>query len=66
MQHLKTFFTHAKSRFKRFLIEVLKLDSHLPETYFVNINDSSSKIMKNAFYFILKALCILKIFKFLS
>ena len=29
-------------------------------------NDSPSKLMKNAFYFILKALFVLKIFKFLS
>ena len=29
-------------------------------------NDSSLKMMKNAFYFILKALSVLKIFKFLS
>ena len=29
-------------------------------------NDSSSKMMKNAFYFILKALFVLKMFKFLS
>ena len=30
------------------------------------INDSPSKMMKNDFYFILKALFVLKIFKFLS
>ena len=29
-------------------------------------NDSPSKMMKNAFYFILKALLVLKIFKVLS
>ena len=29
-------------------------------------NDSPSKIMKNSFYFILKAFFVLKIFKFLS
>ena len=32
----------------------------------IYFNDSLSKIMKNAFYFILKALFVLKIFKFLS
>ena len=36
------------------IISTLKLDSHL------------SKMMKNVFYFILKALFLLKIFKFLS
>ena len=45
----------------------LKSDSHLPKTiYFICCNDSPSKIMKNAFYFILKTLLVLKIFKFLS
>ena len=44
-----------------------KSDSHLPKKFFfVSFNDSTSKIMKNAFYFILKALFNLKIFKFLS
>ena len=33
---------------------------------FICFNDSPSKIMKNAFYFILKALFVLKIFKCLS
>ena len=33
---------------------------------FICFNDSPSKAMKNAFYFILKALLVLKIFKFLS
>ena len=43
----------------------LKSDSHLPKKI-ICCNDSLSKILKNAFYFILKALFILKIFKFLS
>ena len=44
----------------------LKPDSHLPiKIIFVCVNESPLKIMKNAFYFILKALFILKIFKFL-
>ena len=34
--------------------------------FFICFNDSPSKMMKNAFYFILKALSVLKIFKFLS
>ena len=35
--------------------------------FFINcFNDSSSKSMENAFYFILKALFVLKIFKILS
>ena len=34
--------------------------------FFICFNSSPSKLMKNAFYFILKALFVLKIFKFLS
>ena len=34
--------------------------------FFICFNDSLSKIMKNAVYFILKALFVLKIFEFLS
>ena len=34
--------------------------------FFICFNDSPSKMMKNAFYFLLKALFVLKIFKFLS
>ena len=45
---------------------LLKLDSHLPKKVFICFSDSPSKMMKNAFYFILKVLFILKIFKFLS
>ena len=33
--------------------------------FFICFNDSPSRMMKNAFYFILKALFVLKIFKFL-
>ena len=34
--------------------------------FYICFNDSPSEMMKNAFYFILKALFVLKIFKFLS
>ena len=45
----------------------LKSDSHLPKIRFILcFNDSPSEMMKNAFYFILKAFFILKTFKFLS
>ena len=45
----------------------LKSDSHIPKNFFIIcFSDSPSKMMKNAFYFILKALFILKVFKFLS
>ena len=47
--------------------KTLKSDSHIPKKncviYFI---ESPLKMMKNAFYFILKALFVLKIFKFLS
>ena len=45
----------------------LKSDSHLPKKICVIcLIESPLKIMKNAFYFMLKALFVLKIFKFLS
>ena len=45
----------------------LKSDSHLPKKFlFICVNESPLKMMKNAFYFILKTLFVLKIFKFLS
>ena len=43
-----------------------KLDSPLPKIFFICFNDSHSKMMKNAFYFILKTLFVLKILNFLS
>ena len=43
-----------------------KSDSHLPKNSFICLNKSILKMMKHAFYFILKALFILKIFRFLS
>ena len=51
------------------LIQNLKIftDSHLPKIFFIIcFNDSLSKMMGNAFYFILKAPSVLKIFRFLS
>ena len=37
-----------------------------PQNYFTSFNESRLKMMKNAFYFILKAPFVLKKFKFLS
>ena len=45
----------------------LKSHSHPPKKIcFICFNESPLKMMKNALYFILKALSVLKIFKFLS
>ena len=44
----------------------VKCLSHLLKNNFICFNDSPLKVMKNDFYFILKALLVLKIFKFLS
>ena len=44
----------------------LKSDPHLPKKCVICFIESPLKMMKNAFYFILKALFVLKIFKFLS
>ena len=45
--------------------QFLKSNSPLPKTI-ICFNDNASNLMKNAFYFILKALLFVKIFKFLS
>ena len=46
--------------------EILKLRlSPSKMNYFIYFNESLLKMMKNAFYFILKSLFVLKIFKFL-
>ena len=46
---------------------LLNSDSHLPKKFLlICFNKSPLKIIKNAFYFIIKALFVLKIFKFLS
>ena len=44
----------------------IKVDSHLPKKITFCINWNPFKKDKNAFYFILKAFFVLKIFKFLS
>ena len=47
--------------------KALKLDSHLPKkNVLFASNESPLKMMKNVFYFILKAQFVLKIFNFLS
>ena len=49
-----------------FLLLTFKSDSHLSKKCVICFIESSLKIIKNAFYFILEALFVLKIFKFLS
>ena len=44
----------------------LKSDSHLPKKIMLFDSLKLFKMMKNAFYFTLKALFVLNIFKFLS
>ena len=47
------------------LKKILKSDSHLPKRFVLfALNESPLRMMKNAFYFILKALFVLKLFKF--
>ena len=46
--------------------ELLKSDSHLPKKFALFASMKALKMVKNAFYFILKALFVLKVFKFLS
>ena len=46
---------------------ILKLDSHLPKKiYGICLIESPLNMMKNVFYFGLKALFVFKIFQFLS
>ena len=45
---------------------LLKSNSHLPKKCVICCIEGPLKMMKNAFYFILKAPFVLKIFKFLS
>ena len=47
-------------------IYLLKSDSHLPKKCVICFIESTLKMMRNTFYFIFKALFLLKIFKFLS
>ena len=49
------------------IVKLLKLDSHIPKKFLSFASfESPLRMMNNAFYFILKAFFILKIFKFLS
>ena len=61
-------YNHLKKQASHFTsLVALKSESYLPKKFFfICFNESPLKIMKNAFYFILKALFVLKIFKFLS
>ena len=53
-------------RFEIFTNSLLKSDSHLPKKFcFICFIKGPLKMMKNAIYFILKALFVRKIFKFL-
>ena len=57
----------SSSKFFLYNLLILKSDSHLPKKFCViSLIESPLEAMKNAFYFILKALFVLKIFKFLS
>ena len=68
------FFTTSKSELDYYHpkvtvrdVERLKVGlSTSKKVFFICFNNSPSKMMKNAFYFILKALFVLKVFTFLS
>ena len=72
--HKSKWCVSTKSIFHKFISDEskanpksLKLDSDLPKKFlFISFNESTLKIIKNIFYFILKALFVLKIFRFLS
>ena len=55
-----------KRAFSKMVCQIVKSDSHPPKIFFISFNNSPLKMMKNTFYFILKAQFVLKIFAFLS
>ena len=58
---------HTSEFCKDLIIQICNFIKVGPKKVFIiYFNESPSKMMKNVFYFILKALCVLKIFKFLS
>ena len=62
-----SYFMRTSFRLLKSSLRLLKSDSHFPREFlFIFFNESPLKIMKNAFYFILKALFVLRIFRFLS
>ena len=54
--------TITKPERRRSIVFILKSDSHLPKKFVVCLIECPLKIMENAFYVILKALFVLKIF----
>ena len=52
--------------FSKLVYAPLKSDPHLPKAFIICFIKSPLKMMKTAFYFILKALFLLKILNFLS
>ena len=61
----REFIYHNKLLSIHIIAVILKSDSHLSKKI-ICFSGSPLKMMKNAFYFILKALFVLKIYKFLS
>ena len=75
MTHEISIFVKILLKFEKYLLAWIKqnlmkthlqTDPHLPKNIFIWLNDNPSKMMKNAFYFILKARFVLKIIKCLS
>ena len=50
----------------KLVVKMLESDSHLPKNCLICFSENPLKMMTNSFYFILKALYVLKIFKQLS
>ena len=59
-------FAHKEISAFHISLSILKSDSQLPKKIVICLIESPLKMMKNAFYFVLKALSVLKIFKLLS
>ena len=58
------FFAHKAISAFHISLSILKSDSHLPKK--ICLIESPLKVMKNDFYFVLKALSVFNIFKLLS
>ena len=62
----KTFIGYHETYTVKLITFIFKVGISFLKCIFVCFNENSLKMMKSAFYFILKALFVLKIFTFLS
>ena len=66
MLWLECYFSQSLSRAVSFTVEIFQNVVTFKKSCFICFNESPAKMMKDAFYSILKALFVLRIFRFLS